>query len=56
MFATSRGSEILTGAVSMKYRIPARGRFPLLDIAQLAERQIDDLRVADSNPAVAPIL
>jgi hypothetical protein len=39
MIANGRGSVCLAGAASMKHRVPAAGRLPLLDIAQWNEQQ-----------------
>jgi hypothetical protein len=39
MIANGRGSVCLAGAASMKHRVPAVVRLPLLDIAQWNEQQ-----------------
>lgn len=39
MIANGRGSARLAGAASVKHRVPAAGRLPLVNIAQWVEQQ-----------------
>jgi hypothetical protein len=52
MIAYSRGSKRPAGAASLRNRMPALSGFFCRhkEIAQLAEHQLDTLRVAGSNP------
>jgi hypothetical protein len=52
MIAKGRGSICLAGAASMKYRVPASGRFPYLEFSSVAEQQPDKLWVAGSTPVI----
>ena len=57
MIANSRGSKRLTGAASLRNRIPAIfGPLAPLDIAQRIEQQPQKLSVAGSTPAFQPCL
>ncbi len=49
--AKIRGSQNLTGAAALRYRMPAMVAIPTSDIAQSVEQQPHKLWVAGSNPA-----
>ena len=49
------GSQSLTGAVPMGYRMPAFGGYSTNRIAQWKEHQALNLTVAGSNPVTKPI-
>ena len=51
--AKSRGSQNLTGAAALRYRMPAMPDSSTSDIAQRKEQQPVALWVAGSNPAVS---
>ena len=55
MNAKCRGSNRLTGAASLRYRMPAFGDlFPTLGYSSWAEQQSHKLSAAGSIPAIQP--